>query len=66
MASGLFCWLTLGGLASIFGVEGFTANLLQMCIAGTVGAVAFVLIIFVLKIPEAELLIRQVRQRFNH
>ena len=66
MASGLFCWLTLGGLASIFGVEGFTANLLQMCIAGTVGAVAFVLIIVVLKIPEAELLIRQVRQRFNH
>ncbi|EDX83476.1 integral membrane protein MviN [Synechococcus sp. PCC 7335] len=65
MVSGLSCWLTLGGLASVLGSEGFVTNLVQVCVAGAVGSTTFVLIAVVLKIPEAELLIQQVRQRFS-
>ncbi len=63
--SGVSCWLTRGGLASIVGSEGFLANLIQMCVAGGIGLVTFALLTIVLKIPEADLLAQRIRQKLG-
>ncbi|MGB3787480.1 MAG: lipid II flippase MurJ, partial [Phormidesmis sp.] len=63
--SGVSCWLTRGGLASIIGSEGFLANLIQMCVAGGIGLVTFALLSIVLKIPEADLLAQRIRQKLG-
>jgi putative peptidoglycan lipid II flippase len=63
--SGISCWLTSGGLASIVGSDGFLANLIQMCVAGGVGLVTFALLTIVLKIPEADLLAQRIRQKLG-
>lgn len=63
--SGVSCWLTKGGLASITGTEGFLANFVQMCVAGGVGLLTFALLTIVLKIPEADLLAQRIRQKLG-
>lgn len=63
--SGVFCWLTLGGLTSLIGAEGFLANLILMSVAGAVGIAAFALLTVVLGIPEADMLVQRVRQKIG-
>ncbi len=63
--SGIFCWLTLGGLTSLIGAEGFLANLILMSIAGAVGIAAFALLTVVLGIPEADMLVQRIRQKIG-
>lgn len=63
--AGLFCWLTLGGLASIIGTDGFFANLIAVCLSGGVGLLTFALLTVILKIPEAGLLAKRIRQKFG-
>ncbi|MEM8502582.1 MAG: murein biosynthesis integral membrane protein MurJ [Cyanobacteria bacterium P01_D01_bin.1] len=63
--SGISCWLTRGGLASIVGSDGFLANLVQMCIAGGMGLGTFALLTILLKIPEADLLAQRIRQKLG-
>ena len=63
--SGISCWLTLGGLTSLIGAEGFLANLILMSVAGAMGVVTFVLLTVVLRIPEARMLAARIRQRIG-
>lgn len=63
--SGVSCWLTQGGIASIIGSEGFIPNLVQMCVAGAVGLATFGLLTIVLKIPEAGILADRIRQKLG-
>ncbi|MGC1307662.1 MAG: murein biosynthesis integral membrane protein MurJ [Phormidesmis sp.] len=63
--SGVSCWLTQGGLASLMGTEGFIVNLIQLCIAGAMGLTTFALLTIVLGIPEAGLLAQRIRQKLG-
>ncbi|MEL6938853.1 MAG: murein biosynthesis integral membrane protein MurJ [Cyanobacteria bacterium J06598_1] len=63
--AGVSCWLTLSGLASILGTDGFAINLLEMCLAGAMGIVTFALLAFVLKIPEANILATRIREKLG-
>ena len=65
MVGGLSCWLTLGGLRSLIGTEGFVVNLTQLGVAGATGAVTFALLTVVLKIPESKLLVGRIRQKLG-
>jgi len=63
--AGVSCWLTQGGLASILGTQGFVSNLIQMCVAGSMGIATFALLTVVFKIPEAGLLVNRIRQKLG-
>ncbi|MEO0887868.1 MAG: lipid II flippase MurJ, partial [Cyanobacteria bacterium J06648_10] len=63
--SGLSCWLTLGGLVSILGDEGFVVNLIEMSVAGSIGLLTFALLTVVLGIPEAGILVDRIRQKLG-
>ena len=63
--SGVFCWLTQGGLASFMGTDGFVINMIQLCVAGAVGLATFALLTIVLGIPEAGLLAQRIRQKLG-
>ncbi|MEL6813215.1 MAG: murein biosynthesis integral membrane protein MurJ [Cyanobacteria bacterium J06598_3] len=63
--SGVSCWLTLGGLTSIIGAEGFLVNLVLMSVAGAIGVVTFALLTTVLGIPEAGMLADRIRQKIG-
>jgi putative peptidoglycan lipid II flippase len=63
--SGVSCWLTRGGLVSFMGTQGFLVNVVQLCVAGAVGLATFALITVLLKIPEADLLAQQIRQKLG-
>ncbi|MEM6449713.1 MAG: murein biosynthesis integral membrane protein MurJ [Cyanobacteria bacterium P01_D01_bin.105] len=65
IVSGISCWLTLGGLASIIGSDGFLTNLVLMSVAGTIGAVTFALLTVVLGIPEAGMLANRIREKIG-
>ncbi len=63
--SGVCCWLTRRGLASLIGTESFAANLVQLCIAGAVGLLTFALLTVLLKIPEAGMLVQRIQQKLG-
>ncbi|MEO1446668.1 MAG: lipid II flippase MurJ, partial [Cyanobacteria bacterium J06635_11] len=63
--SGVSCWLTLGGLTSLIGADGFLVNLILMSVAGAIGAVTFALLTVVLGIPEAGMLADRIRQKLG-
>jgi putative peptidoglycan lipid II flippase len=63
--SGVSCWLTRGGLVSFMGTQGFLVNVVQLCVAGAVGLATFALLAIILKIPEADLLAQQIRQKLG-
>jgi len=63
--SGVSCWLTQGGIASLIGSEGFAVNLIQMCVASAMGLATFALLTVVLKIPEAGILADRIRQKLG-
>lgn len=65
VVSGISCWLTLGGLTSIIGADGFLANLVLMSVAGTIGVVTFALLTVVLGIPEADMLANRIREKIG-
>lgn len=62
--SGVSCWLTLGGLTSLIGADGFWVNLILMSLAGAMGIATFALLTVVLGIPEAGMLADRMRQKF--
>ena len=63
--SGVCCWLTRRGLASLVGTESFAANLLQLCVAGAVGLLTFALLTVLLRIPEAGMIGQRIRQKLG-
>lgn len=62
--SGLACWGMRLGSERLLGTEGFLIQLLQLVVAGGVGLAVFTACALALGIPEMNLLINRVRQRF--
>jgi putative peptidoglycan lipid II flippase len=63
--AGVTAWGVLHGLEQWLGRHGFLLLLFQVCVAGLAGFLVFGLIAFQLKLPELNLLIDRVRQKFN-
>jgi putative peptidoglycan lipid II flippase len=63
--SGVSCWMTQKGLASLMGTEGFLVNFVQMCVAGGIGLLTFALLAIVLRVPEADLLAQRIREKLG-
>ncbi len=63
--SGVSCWMTQKGLASLMGTEGFLVNFVQMCVAGGIGLLTFALLAIVLRVPEADLLAQRLREKIG-
>jgi len=64
VAAGLASWGTLWGGERILGTEGLLVQLLQLCLSGLVGLSVFSLLAMRLKLPEVDLLVSRLRQRF--
>jgi putative peptidoglycan lipid II flippase len=62
--TGLASWGVLQGLEQIFAPEGLLIQLVQLCIAGAIGLGIFALLATQLRLPEVDLLINRIRQRF--
>jgi putative peptidoglycan lipid II flippase len=60
--AGLACWATSWGCQYIWGTEGMLMQLLQLCLAGSVGLGVFAVLVSQLKLPEVELLFKRLRQ----
>lgn len=63
--AGLACWGTRLGLERVLGTEGFFIQLLQICVAGLVGLGVFGAIATQLQLPEVDMLVERIRQRFR-
>lgn len=64
VAAGVACWGTLWLSQKILGTEGLLVQLLQLCIAGGVGLAIFGVLAIQLKLPELDLFISRLLQRF--
>lgn len=62
--AGLGCWGVLRGTASLLGTEGFWVQLLQTLLASGAGLGIFVLGAMLLRVPELDLLLARLRQKF--
>jgi putative peptidoglycan lipid II flippase len=63
--AGFTAWGALQGLERWLGQHGFLVLLMQVCAAGLAGLLVFSLIAFQLKIPEVNLFVDRVRQKFS-
>ncbi len=63
--AGLACWGTLLATQHFLGTEGLLIQLVQILIAGSVGFILFALFATQLHLPEVDLLINRLRQRFG-
>ena len=62
--AGLVGWVSLQGLEKIFGTDGFFKLLLELGLAGIAGLIVFAICILPMRLPEVNLLVNKVRQRF--
>lgn len=63
--AGLACWGTRRACEQVLGTEGFFIQLLQLCLASLVGLSIFALFAIRLNLPEVDLFIARLRQRFS-
>ncbi len=65
--AGTASWGILWGMQQVLGTEGFLIQLLQLCVAGLLGLAIFGAIATQLKLPEVDILVDRIRQKFgNH
>jgi len=62
--AGFVSWVTNYGLQQIWGSEGFLVQLLQLCVAGLVGLCLFAFFATKLKLPEVDIFVLRIRQKF--
>lgn len=62
--AGLASWGTLWGCQQIWGTEGLLVQLLQLCLSSFMGIGAFTLLATRLNLPEVDMFISRLRQRF--
>jgi putative peptidoglycan lipid II flippase len=62
--AGLACWVTSWGCQQLWGTEGMLVLLLQLSLSGMVCLGVFALLANQLKLPEVDLLLGRLRQRF--
>lgn len=63
--AGTASWGILWGMQQVLGTEGFLIQLLQLCVAGLLGLVIFGAIATQLKLPEVDILVGRIRQKFS-
>lgn len=63
-ATGLASWGTLWGCQQLWGSKGLLLQLLQLSISGIVGICIFALIAAQMKLPEVDMFMSRIRQRF--
>jgi putative peptidoglycan lipid II flippase len=62
--AGLASWGTLWGCQHIWGSQGLLEQLLQLSFSGLVGIGVFALITIQMKLPEVDIFVSRLRQRF--
>lgn len=62
--AGFVSWGTNYGLQQILGSEGLLVQLLQLCVAGLVGLCLFGFFATKLKLPEVDIFVARIRQKF--
>ncbi|MBW4638875.1 MAG: murein biosynthesis integral membrane protein MurJ [Gloeocapsa sp. UFS-A4-WI-NPMV-4B04] len=62
--AGIVSWGTLWGCQQILGNEGLLVQLLQLCLSGLVGIGVFALITAQMRLPEVDIFVSRLRQRF--
>ena len=62
--AGLASWVTFWGCEQISGSEGMLVQLLQLCLSGLVGIAVFAFIAMRLNLPEVDIFVSRLRQRF--
>lgn len=62
--AGLASWVTLRGCQQIWGTEGLLVQLLQLCLSGLVGIGIYAAIAMRLNLPEFDIFVSRLRQRF--
>ena len=65
LIAGLACWGTFWGCKQIWGTEGLLIQLLQLGLSSFIGLAVFALFLTQLKLPEADLFVARIRQRFS-
>jgi putative peptidoglycan lipid II flippase len=63
--AGAACWGTLWGTQYFLGTEGLLIQLAQILLSGAVGLILFALFATQLHLPEVDLLVNRLRQRFS-
>ncbi len=64
-AAGVVSWATLWGSQQLWGSKGLLLQLLQLTISGTVGICFFTLVAAQMKLPEVDMFVSRLRQRFS-
>jgi putative peptidoglycan lipid II flippase len=64
IVSGVASFATLQVLQRFLGINGLLIQLLQLCIAGAVGLCVFAIIATAMKLPEVNVFVSRMRQRF--
>jgi putative peptidoglycan lipid II flippase len=62
--AGVVSWATLWGCQQILGNEGLLVQLLQLCLSGLLGIGVFALITAQMRLPEVDIFVSRLRQRF--
>lgn len=62
--AGLISWLVLRGSETVLGTEGFLIRLLEVCVAGGLGLLAFGGLALLFRVPEMQVLMERLRQKF--
>ena len=62
--AGAASWFTLWGFQHFWGSIGLLLQILQLSISGIVGIAIFALIAAQMKLPEVDMLVSRLRQRF--
>jgi putative peptidoglycan lipid II flippase len=62
--AGLVSWGMLNGIQNILGNQGLWVLLLQLCLAGAAGLLAFAILLVRLDLPEVKTLVDRLQQRF--
>ncbi len=65
IATGLACWGTRWGLEQALGTEGFLVQLLQLSLASGVGLAVFAFLASRMNLPEVDMFVNRLRQRFG-
>jgi putative peptidoglycan lipid II flippase len=65
LISGLVSWGTLQGLRILAPGDNFGFLLLELVLPGIIGLIVFMVLILFLKLPEVDLLVSRIRQRFQ-
>lgn len=62
--AGIVSWGTLWGCQHLWGNEGLLVQLLQLCLSGLLGVGVFALITAQMRLPEVDIFVSRLRQRF--